>query len=71
MSVDYIDVIKTVRHIKSTACFTDPCPARVIKEKLSILLPILLRIINDSLNSGSVPQEWKMATILSLIKKEG
>ena len=52
-------------------CFTDPCPARMIKEKLNILLPVLLRIINHSLNSDSGPEEWKTATILLLIKKEG
>ena len=71
MSVDYIDVVETVRNIKSTTCFTDPCPARMVKEKLNILLPILLRIISHSLNSGSVPDEWKTVTILPLIKKEG
>ena len=51
--------------------FMDPCLARMIKEKLNILLPILLRIINHSLNSGSVPEEWKTSTILPLITKEG
>ena len=50
MSVDYIDVVKAVRNTNSTTCFTDPCPARMIKEKVNILLPILLRIINHSLN---------------------
>ena len=49
----------------------DPPPARMIKYKLNILLPILLRIINHSLSSGSVPDEWKIAAILPLIKKEG
>ena len=71
ISVDYIDVVKIVRNTKSTMCFTDPSPARMIKEKLNILLPILLRIINYGLNSGSVPEEWKTAIILPLIKKEG
>ena len=70
MSVNCIDVVESVRNTKSTTCFTDPCPARMIKEKLNILLPIPLRIINHSLNSGSVP-ERKMLTILPLIKKEG
>ena len=71
MSVDYIDVVKTVRNTKWTTCFIDPCSARMIKEKLNVLLPILLRIINHNLNSGSVPEEWKMATILPLVKTEG
>ena len=71
MSVDYIDVMETVGNTTSTTCFMDPCHARMIKEKLNILLPIVLRIINYSLNSGSVPEEWKMSTILPLIKKEG
>ena len=39
-------------------------------EKLNILLPVLLRIINYSLNSGSVPEEWRTSAILPLIKKE-
>ena len=71
MSVDYIDVVKTVRNTKSTTCFTDPCPERMIKEKLKIILLILLRMINHSLNSDSVPEEWKTLIILPLIKKEG
>ena len=71
MIVDYIDVVETVRNTKSTTCFADPSPARMIKEKLNIFLPILLRIIIHSLNSGSVPEEWKTATTLPLIKKEG
>ena len=71
MSMDYIDVIETVRNTKSTTRFMDLCPARMIKEKLNVLLPILLRIINHSLNSGSVPEEWKTSTILPLTKKEG
>ena len=52
MSLDYIDVVKTVKNTKPTACFTDPCPARMVKEKLNILLPILLGMINHSLNLG-------------------
>ena len=70
MSVDYIDVAETVRNTKSTTCFRDPCPVRMIKERLNILLPILLRIIYHSLNSGSVSEEWKTSTILLLTKKE-
>ena len=57
MIVDYIYVVKTVRNTKSTTYFMDSCPARMIKEKLNILLSILLRIINHSFNSGSVPEE--------------
>ena len=69
MKVGYINVVETVRNTKSTTCFMDPCPAKMIK-KLNILLPIILRIINHSLNSGSVPKQWKMAIIIPLIKKE-
>ena len=42
-SMDYIDVVEIIRNTKSTTCFTDCCPARIIKEKLNMLLPILLR----------------------------
>ena len=68
--MDYIDVVKIIRNTKSTTCFTDPYPARMIKEKLNVL-SILLRIINHSLNSGTEPEEWKTASILLLIKKVG
>ena len=36
-SMDYIDVVKIIRNMKSTICFTYPCPARMIKEMLNIL----------------------------------
>ena len=71
MSVDYSDAVETVRNTKSTTCFTDPCSARMIKEKFNVLLPNLLRIINHSLNSGSLPEEWKTSAIPPPIKKEG
>lgn len=54
---------------KPTTCMLDPLPAKLLKELLPILGPLILIIINQSLSTGIVPSAFKTAVIKPLLKK--
>ena len=56
---------------KPTTCGSDPIPSMVVKHHLNILLPIITRIINWSLRTGSFHKVWKKSIITPLQKKVG
>ena len=56
---------------KPTICGSDPIPPTVVKHHLNILLPIMTRVINWSLKTGSFHKSWKKSIITSLQKKVG
>ena len=47
----------------------DPMPTSIVVQCQDILLPVLTRMINMSLNSGVFPAEWKVADVRPLAKK--
>ena len=47
----------------------DPLPTRIVIEYLDVLLPVMVKLINGSLQSGVVPNCFKNAVIKSLLKK--
>ena len=47
----------------------DPMPTSIVAQCQDILLPVLTRMINMSLNSGVFPAEWKVADVRPLAKK--
>ena len=63
-----------VRHIISKSskktCSLDPIPTSLLIECLDDVLPAITSIINDSLQSGSVPDIYKHAVVTPLIKKQ-
>ena len=64
-------VKKFIMDSKTTTCDSDPIPTHLVKENLDILLPIITKMVNLSLQSGVFPEEWKLALIIPLIKKLG
>ena len=56
---------------KPTSSIVDPIPTKIVLDCLEILLPVLVRIINGSLESATVPQMFKTAVIKPLLKKKG
>ena len=56
---------------KPTTSGSDPIPSTVVKHHLNILLPIITRIINWSLRTGSFHKVWKRSIITPLQKKVG
>ena len=56
---------------KSKSCALDPLPACLVSGFIDVLLPSITNMINLSLTSGHFPAEWKMASVLPLLKKRG
>ena len=48
----------------------DPIPTTLLKKNLDDLVPLICRIVNDSLLSGSVPRQFKVAVVIPLLKKQ-
>ena len=54
---------------KKTSCPLDPAPTKFVTNFLDILLPIIVLIINKSLECGRVPDSLKKAIVRPLLKK--
>ena len=65
------EVRKLIMSFKSTTCELDPILTSLLKEHISILLPIITKMVNLSLQTGAFPNEWKLALVTPLIKKPG
>ena len=57
--------------IPNAKCDVDPAPTKIVLYFLTILLPLILRIINGNLDSGRVPPWFKTAVMKHLLKKNG
>jgi hypothetical protein len=60
---------KIVSKANATSSDVDPVPTKIVLACLNILLPVLVKIVNSSLQSASVPVTFKTAVIKPLIKK--
>ncbi|XP_078542132.1 uncharacterized protein LOC144827840 [Lissotriton helveticus] len=47
----------------------DPCPAKILAQVAPVLNPLINPLLNLSLSTWTVPQPWKQALILPLLKK--
>ena len=57
------------KKMNPTSCELDPVPTHLFINCLDTILPVLTRILNDSLHSGVFPQIFKTAVIKPLLKK--
>ena len=55
----------------SAAAGPDGIHPRVLRETASSLSPVLTTIFRQSLDSGSLPQDWKLADVVPIYKKGG
>jgi hypothetical protein len=53
----------------SKSCALDPIPTSLVKTHLASLLPILLKIVNQSLTTSTFPPSLKAAHLTPLLKK--
>ena len=53
------------------SCTLDPMPTSLVINCIDVLLPVITRIINLSLESGSFASNWKSALVNPLLKKTG
>ena len=67
--VDENFVRKIISKSKKTSCNLDPAPTKFLLQFLDILLPIIVLIINKSLELGEVPECLKKAVVKPLLKK--
>ena len=50
---------------------SDPAPTWLVKSCLDVLAPSITEIFNLSLLSGGVPEIWRTAVVILLLKKPG
>lgn len=55
--------------LPSKSCILDPLPTGITKQCLSDLVPLITAIINLSLSTGVVPQQFKHAVVKPILKK--
>ena len=60
-----------VRASSKKSCGLDPIPTKLLLDCLDVLLPIITKMINYSLENGDFPSAWKNALVLPLLKKDG
>ena len=64
-------VAKLIINSKPASCSLDPIPTQVLKDNLDVMVPVITKMVNSSLVDGDFYQEWKMAVVKPLLKKQG
>ena len=57
------ELARTIRDMNKKHCSLDPMPSSMVNEALPELIPVLSRIVNDSLTKGLFPTVFKEAII--------
>ena len=68
-SISAEDLRKIIINAPTKSCQLDPLPTSITKECVDSLMPSLLKIINTSLVSSTVPLSFKKAIVTPIIKK--
>ena len=63
------DVEKIIKNSSSKTCSLDTIPTWLVKDNLHTLLPILTKVVNSSLSSGTFPDTLKKSIITPVLKK--
>ena len=53
------EVSKVISSLKSKSCELDPIPTTIFKVMLPKILPLITKIVNESLGDGIFCREWK------------
>ena len=64
-----LDVERENTHVRVKAVGLDNIPARLLKDAADTVAKPLTIILNASLQSGRVPDDWKAARVTPLFKK--
>ena len=64
-----IEVTKIVKSMATTSCEKDVLPTTLLKDNLSHLIGVLMKLANMSLKQGVYTKSCKMAIIWPLLKK--
>jgi hypothetical protein len=63
------EISKLISQSSNTFCDLDPIPTSILKQCLSALLPTITNIVNLSLSSGVFPKQFKLSSVVPLLKK--
>ena len=64
-------VLSLIKSTSSSTCDLDPLPSVLIKACTPVLLPVITKLVNLSLQSASVPPSLKQAIMTPRLKKHG
>ena len=62
---------KIVRESSNASCRLDPVPTWLVKSCLDVLAPSITEMVNLSFLSGCVPENWRTAVVIPVLKKPG
>ena len=65
------EVQKLIEATPKKSCTLDPMPTPLVVGCIDILLPVITKVINLSLQTGSFADQWKCALVHPLLKKLG
>ncbi|KAJ8381298.1 hypothetical protein SKAU_G00020760 [Synaphobranchus kaupii] len=68
---DAPQIVELVTKAKASTCPLDSMPTTLVKACLPTLCPVMVDIINTSLESGIVPSSFKTAAVTPILKKPG
>ena len=63
------NIEKLIRASKNKTCDLDPLPTHILKDCLDVLITTITCLVNYSLHEGSVPDGFKLAHVIPLLKK--
>ena len=63
------EIVKTIKKSATKHCSLDPIPTWLLKQCLQELAPVLTDIINQSFREGHVPDDFKQAVVIPVLKK--
>ena len=63
------EITKIILKSKNATCDLDPLPTDLLKKCLPTIVPLITKLVNISLSTGSVPSCFKYALVKPLIKK--
>ncbi len=63
------ELSKLISQSSNTFCDLDPIPTSILKQCLPALLPTIANIVNLSLSTGVFPNQFKLSSVIPLLKK--
>ena len=63
------EILKLISQSSNTFCDLDPIPTSILKQCLPTLLPTITNIVNLSLSTGVFPKQFKLSSVIPLLKK--
>jgi len=65
------EIRKIIMKSSSKSCDLDPIPTWLLKVCLNDLLVVITDIVNTSFESSAIPEDFKLALLLPILKKYG